>query len=252
MQHPNDHRARIRDQYGRWAKAGAAPSTQGQSGRLDPVEKAKSIGYTDAQLASVPAGAVMGLGCGNPAALAGLQPGQSVLDIGCGGGLDAFLAARAVGKTGRVFGVDPTPEMIQKAEENARRDDYPNLQFKQGSVERLPLADDSIDVVISNCVINHCTDKLSAFREIHRVLRPGGKMCIADLVVIGPIPQDLLQDLLWGAWLAAASGRQEYLDAIDKARFRNVAVSSQGLFGTAQADPRLAGKIESLQITAYK
>lgn len=251
MTQGNDHRVRVRDQYGNLAK-GAAPSSQGQGGRLDPVEKARSIGYTDAQLALVPAGAVMGLGCGNPTAVAGLQPGQTVLDIGCGGGLDAFLAARAVGKTGKVFGVDPTPEMIQKAADNARRGDYPNLQFKQGSVERLPIADDSIDVVISNCVINHSPDKLSAFREIRRVLRPGGRMCIADLVVGCPVTPDLLQDPLWGVWLAAASGRQEYVAAIEKAGFQNVAVSSQGLFGTAQADPRLAGKIENLQITAYK
>jgi arsenite methyltransferase len=251
MTHRNDHRVRVRDQYGNLAK-GAAPSSQGQGGRLDPVEKARSIGYTDAQLALVPAGAVMGLGCGNPTAIAGLQPGQAVLDIGCGGGLDAFLAARAVGKTGKVFGVDPTPEMIQKAADNARRGDYPNLQFKQGSVERLPIADDSIDVVISNCVINHSPDKLSAFREIRRVLKPGGRMCIADLVVACPVPPDLLQDPLWGVWLAAASGRQQYVAAIEKAGFQNVVVSSQGLFGTAQADPRLAGKIENLQITAYK
>lgn len=250
MTHRNDHRVRVRDQYGNLAK-GAAPSSQGQGGRLDPVEKARSIGYTDAQLALVPAGAVMGLGCGNPTAVAGLQPGQTVLDIGCGGGLDAFLAARAVGKTGKVFGIDPTPEMIQKAADYARRGDYPNLQFKLGSVERLPIADDSIDVVISNCVINHCPDKLSGFREIRRVLRPGGRMCISDLVVVGPIPPDLLQDPLWGVWLAVASGRQEYVAAIKKAGFQNLAVSSQGLFATAQADPRLAGKIENLQITAY-
>jgi SAM-dependent methyltransferase len=262
MKRREDHRRRIQRRYGGLAK-GDASSRKGEGGRFHPVEQAKRIGYTDAELSRVPAGAIMGMGCGNPTALAELRPGETVLDIGCGGGLDAFLAADAVGKSGKVFGVDPTRQMVEKARENARSGDYGNVRFEQGEVEHLPIGDDSrrrlpgvqpptVDVVISNCVINHCLDKLAAFREILRVLRPGGRMHIADLVTVGKFSREVFDDRVWGAWLTAASGRQEYLEAIRKAGFTNISVSSQGLFGMTEADQRLAGRIESIRVTARK
>jgi len=251
MKRREDHRRRIQRRYAGLAK-GDASSRKGEGGRFHPVEQAKRIGYTDAELSRVPAGAIMGMGCGNPTALAELLPGETVLDIGCGGGLDAFLAADAVGKSGKVLGVDPTRQMVEKARENARSGDYGNVRFEQGEVEHLPIGDDSVDVVISNRVINHCLDKLAAFREILRVLRPGGRMHIADLVTVGKFSREVFDDRVWGAWLTAASGRQEYLEAIRKAGFRNISVSSQGLFGMAEADQRLAGRIESIRVTAHR
>lgn len=251
MKRREDLRRRMQRRYAGLA-SGDASSRKGEAGRLAPVEQAKRIGYTEAELSRVPAGAIMGMGCGNPTALAELCPGETVLDVGCGGGLDAFLAADAVGKTGKVLGVDPTGQMVERARENARSGDYGNVRFEQGEVEYLPFADDSVDVVISNCVINHCMDKLAVFEEILRVLRPGGRMHIADLVTVGKFPLGVSDDPVWGAWLTAASGQQEYLDAIRKAGFRNISVSSQGLFNMAEADERLAGKIESIRVTARK
>ena len=231
---------------------GDATSRKGESRRLAPVEQAKSIGYTEAELARVPAGAIMGMGCGNPIAMAELRLGETVLDVGCGGGLDAFLAAHFVGKTGKVIGVDPTPQMFERARENARSGDYRNVEFEQGEVEHLPLDDYSVDVVISNCVLNHCLNKRIAFEEVRRVLRPGGRMHVTDLVTTREIPQEAFDDPLWGAWLTAASSREQYIDAIHSAGFTDIRVSSAGFFDMAEADSRLAGRIESIQVTARK
>jgi ubiquinone/menaquinone biosynthesis C-methylase UbiE len=218
----------------------------------DPMKHAKSIGYTDEQLASVPAVAVQGMGCGNPTALAALRPGETVLDLGCGGGLDVFLAARRVGPEGKVIGIDAKAEMIEKARENARKGGYPHVEFHVGCVEQLPFPDDSIDVVISNCVLNYCRDKVAAFREVLRVLRAGGRICIADLVTVGEFPESILNDRVWGDWLRSASGEEEYLNAIRAAGFKDVLVASRGTFGMAESDDRLAGRIVNIQVAARK
>lgn len=250
----NDHeelRQRAQRRYAGIA-SGAASSREREPGRLEPIEQAKSLGYTEAELSHVPAGAIMGMGCGNPTALADLRPGETVLDVGCGGGLDAFLAANAVGKTGHVFGVDATPQMIEKARENAQAGGYDNTTFEQGEVEHLPLKEGCVDVVISNCVLNHCPDKRAAFEEILRVLKPGGRMHLTDLVTCGEFPRVVFGDPVWGAWLAVASAGQEYLDGIRQAGFRDIHISSQGPFGMAEADPRLAGRIENIRAVARK
>jgi SAM-dependent methyltransferase len=219
------------------------------------VEQAKAIGYSEQELESVPTEAVMGMGCGNPTALAELRKGETVLDLGCGGGLDAFLAAQRVGETGKVIGVDMTPEMIERARRNAARGDYQNVEFHAAEIESLPLEDDSTDVILSNCVINHSPDKPGAFKEAFRVLRPGGRMLIADLVIGAAVPEEVVRglDAAWAAWFATCPlEKQEYLDTIGEAGFRDVAVVAECAFDCPGMDARLRGNLISIQVKARK
>jgi SAM-dependent methyltransferase len=220
----------------------------------DSVEYAKSIGYSEQEMKSVPHEAALTHGCGNPTALAELKEGQIILDLGCGGGLDVFLAAQKVGQKGRVIGLDSSPEIVEKANTSAGKGNYKNVEFKVAKIEKLPIPDDSVDVVISNCVINHSPDKLAVFREVHRVLKPGGRMFVSDLVTAGELSKDSLRsvDKIWVQWLAVASGRQEYLNAIRGAGFRIITVLTEGSFPMAEADDMLKGKIISIQIKGSK
>ncbi|MEN6306741.1 MAG: methyltransferase domain-containing protein [Anaerohalosphaeraceae bacterium] len=241
----------FKDYYDKVAKEGHSPHAASAASK-DSFTKSLSIGYSEQELHSVPEGAVMGMGCGNPVALAKLQPGQTVLDIGCGGGLDVFLAARIVGRQGHVIGLDGSCDMLARAKAGAAEGDYQNIEFLLGDLENIPLKDNSVDVVISNCVINHAADKVRAFREILRCLKPGGRMLISDLVIEGTFSEDVLRDEIWGAWIANALAKQEYLKAIDSAGFRELVIVSETQFAMSEADPRLKGKIHSLNIEACK
>jgi arsenite methyltransferase len=234
----------------RYAKIAAGAECH--AGHADPMAHAKSFGYSEEELKTVPVEAVMSLGCGNPVALSELRQGEIVLDLGCGGGLDAFLAAQRVDPTGRVIGVDVTPEMVKRANETAGKASLANVEFKHASIERLPLDDGSVDVAISNCVMNHCSDKVRAFEEVYRVLKPRGRMCISDLVTAGEFSEDALKDEVWGEWLRVAQSKSDYLRAIEQAGFQEVTVKGEASFPMAENDDRLKGRIVSILVTARK
>ncbi|MCX7919287.1 MAG: arsenite methyltransferase [bacterium] len=185
----------------------------------------KKLGYSDKELNAVPKGANLGLGCGNPVALATLKKGETVLDLGSGAGFDCFLAAKQVGKSGHVIGVDMTPEMLDKARENAQKGKYDNVEFRLGEIENLPVADNSVDVIISNCVINLSPDKNRVFKEAYRVLKPGGRLMVSDLVLLRPLPPEIKNSIeAYIGCLSGASLKKDYLKAINQAGFKNVKI----------------------------
>jgi arsenite methyltransferase len=191
-----------------------------------PSPTSHDLGYSDEERASAPAGADLGLGCGNPQAIAALKPGERVLDLGSGAGFDALLAARQVGPGGHVIGVDMTPEMIARARANARTIALSNVEFRLGEIEQLPVADASVDVIISNCVINLSPDKPAVFREAFRVLAPGGRVAISDIVATAPLPGDIAQDLdAYTGCIAGAALISDTERMLRSAGFENVRVT---------------------------
>ena len=191
----------------------------------------KKVGYSDEEISAAPEGANLGFGCGNPVAIASLREGDTVLDLGSGAGFDAFLAAKRVGKIGRVIGVDMTPEMITKAKENARKGNYTNVEFRLGEIETLPVDNSSVNVVISNCVINLSPDKEQVFKEAFRVLKPGGRLMISDLVLTKGLPKLLKESVeAYVGCLAGAIKRDEYLKHITMAGFQDVKVISESSY----------------------
>lgn len=194
-------------------------------------EFGKLIGYTDEELDAVPEGANLGLGCGNPVALASLREGEVVLDLGSGAGFDCFLAARRVGRNGKVVGVDMTPEMIEKARENARKAGFENVEFRLGEIENLPAADNSADAVISNCVINLSPEKEKVFAETFRVLKPGGRLMVSDIVLLSELPEVIRSNVrAYTACLGGAVMVDEYLGMIREAGFADVSVVEKSEF----------------------
>jgi len=197
----------------------------------DACEISRKIGYTEEELRTVPQGANLGLGCGNPVALASLREGEIVLDLGSGAGFDCFLAGIKVGETGKVIGVDMTPEMIEKARENAGKGNYRNVEFRLGEIENLPVADNSADVIISNCVINLSPDKGRVFQEAFRVLRPEGRMMVSDIVLLKKLP-NFIKNSVEGyiGCLSGAIMKEEYLGFISAAGFQEVAILEETPF----------------------
>jgi len=219
----------VREGYARIAKQGGSccsPASSCCGSTTDLTQDiSKKIGYTEEELTSVPDGANLGLGCGNPVALASLREGETVLDLGAGAGFDCFLAADKVGKNGRVIGVDMTPEMIEKARENVKKGDYGNVEFRLGEIENLPVADNSVDAVISNCVINLAPDKGKVFREAFRVLKPGGRLMVSDIVLLKELPDFIKNSIAaYIGCVSGAIGRDEYLGAIKAAGFQETRV----------------------------
>lgn len=222
-------RQAVRETYARVAEApaggGCAPSCCGGTTAIQPTA-AEALGYVREDVESVPEGAEMGLGCGNPQAIAALKVGETVLDLGSGGGFDCFLAARQVGDRGRVIGVDMTPAMLSKARANAVKGDYSNVEFRLGEIENLPVADDSVDVILSNCVINLSPDKRRVFAEAFRTLKPGGRLAISDVVATAEIPDTVKQDLaLHACCVAGAASIAEVEEALHTARFEQVSIT---------------------------
>ena len=201
-------------------------------GRPDPAEAiSTAIGYSAEELKSVPAGANLGLGCGNPVALASLREGETVMDLGSGAGFDSFLAAAWVGKTGRVIGVDMTPEMLDRARANAQKGGYKNVEFRLGEIEHLPAADQSVEVILSNCVVNLSPDKTQVFRDAFRVLKPAGRLMVSDIVLLHELPEVIKTSIAaYIGCLAGALLRDEYLSAIRAAGFQDVEILEESAF----------------------
>lgn len=228
----------VKSKYASLAKSGLS------TGQTGVRAVAEAFGYTAEQLASIPAEANMGVSCGNPTAFASLKPDEVVVDLGCGGGLDVFLAARRVGPHGKAIGIDMTPEMLDLARRNAAKADggapIKNVEFYQATIDRLPLADASVDCVISNCVINLAPDKPAVFREIVRVLKPGGRLAVSDIALKRPLPAEIADDLAaYTGCIAGAVLIEEYCRQLTEAGFAHVDVVDTG------ADLNAYAKVEN-------
>jgi arsenite methyltransferase len=223
-----DVRDIVRDKYGEIANTKSpccGPATPCCEASRQAENMSMEIGYSVKEVESVPDDANLGLGCGNPTALASLKEGEVVLDLGSGGGLDCFLAAQKVGKEGKVIGVDMTPEMVSLARKNAAKGNYTNVEFRLGEIENFPVADSTIDVIISNCVINLSPDKRRVFQEAYRVLKPGGRFMISDIVLLKPLPDFIKESIhAYVSCVAGALLKDDYISAITSAGFENVNV----------------------------
>lgn len=223
----------VRTGYGRIATEGTSccsPSSPCCGSNL-ALEISKKIGYSDEDLNRIPQEANLGLGCGNPVALASLKEGEIVLDLGSGTGMDCFLAAIKVGPKGRVIGVDMTPEMVAKARKIAEKEGYKNVEFRLGEIENLPVANNSIDVIISNCVINLSPDKKRVFEEVYRVLKPGGRFMISDLVLLKPLPGFIKESVeTYIGCLSGAGLKEDYINLIKQAGFNDIRIIKENPF----------------------
>lgn len=255
----------VKERYGQIARGRRSCCGAASEGGDRATKAAAAIGYAQADLEAVPEGANLGLGCGNPLALAQIRPGDTVLDLGSGAGFDAFLAAPRVGPEGRVIGVDMTEDMIAQARANAERAGCANVEFRLGEIESLPVEDGSVDLVISNCVLNLVPDKAQAFREIARVLKPGGRMLVSDIVRRGEFPDWLKQDAdAYAGCIGGASEQDEYLALARAAGLTDIEVLSETdavdlltsstdcCCDVGEAAEALRGRVFSISVSARK
>ncbi len=250
-------RSEVRENYGkvaesRKASCGCSPSSCcGTPNGLTAADISLALGYSGEDVTAVPEGANMGLGCGNPQAIASLQPSETVLDLGSGGGFDCFLAARAVGDKGHVIGVDMTPEMITKSRRNAEKASLGNVDFRLGELENLPVANGIVDVIISNCVINLSPEKEKVFSEAFRVLKPGGRLAISDVVATAELPDDLKKDMaFYTGCIAGASPIQKLESMLHRAGFDNIQIKPKAESRIFIRDWIPGSKIEDYVVSA--
>ena len=245
----------VREGYARIAQnssscCGPSKSCCGSAKTAESISR--KMGYSDEELKTAPEGANLGLGCGNPVAIASLKAGETVLDLGSGAGFDCFLAAGKVGKSGKVIGVDMTPEMLEKARGNAENGDYGNVEFRLGEIENLPLADGSVDAIISNCVINLAPDKRRVFAEAFRVLKPGGRLMVSDIVLLKEIPDSIRNSIeAYISCIAGAETKDNYLAAVKAAGFIGVEIVDQTAFPVEflTNDPTVQAVVKNLSLT---
>lgn len=248
----------VREGYGKIAKQDSSCYTPVRSccGNTDLAQDiSRKIGYTEEELKAVPEGANLGLGCGNPIALASLKEGEVVLDLGSGAGFDCFLAANQVGKTGKVIGVDMTAEMLDRARENARKGNFDNVEFRLGEIENLPVGDNQVDAIISNCVINLSPNKKRVFQEAFRALRPGGRLMVSDIVLLKELPAEIKNSVAaYVGCVAGAITKKEYLEAIQVAGFKETKVLGEATFPTEflANDPTAREVAKNLKLSREK
>ncbi len=265
----------VRERYGNIAKNSGSCCSSNKSccsGTSAAEAVSKNIGYSDEDIKAVPEGANLGLGCGNPVALASLQEGETVLDLGSGAGFDCFLASAKVGKQGKVIGVDMTPEMLEKARNNAEKGGYSNVEFRLGEIENLPVADGTVNAIISNCVINLSPDKRRVFKEAYRVLQPGGRLMVSDIVLLKEIPEAIRNSIeAYVSCIGGAETKEKYLSAIADAGFTEVEILDETGFPaefitsepdvqdmikkmglSARAVGEIAGSVVSVKVCGFK
>jgi len=243
----------VKGRYARIAKQDKETCCPSCTGGASSILQTKGIGYRREDLEHIPEEAIMGLGCGNPAAIADLQAGEVVLDLGAGAGVDVFLAANKVGPTGRVIGVDMTEEMVDKAKGIAKDHGYHNVEFRLGEIEKLPVEDKSVDAIISNCVINLSPDKSKVFREAYRALKTGGRLTVSDIVSEGALPDEIKTDSsAWACCIGGALEQQEYLEKIKKAGFEHIEIVSSREFYVENKANQTKEKLLSITVKAYK
>jgi len=243
----------VKGRYGQIAKQDQQSCCPSCSGGASSILQSEGIGYKREDLERVPEEAIMGLGCGNPTAIADLKAGEVVLDLGSGAGVDVFLAASKVGPTGKAIGVDMTKEMIDKAKRIAANHGYQNVEFRLGEMENLPVEDEYVDAIISNCVVNLSPDKSKVFQEAYRALKPGGRLMVSDIVSEGALPDEIKTDSnAWACCIGGALEQQEYLGKIREAGFKDIDTVSSREFHIENKTNQVQEKLFSITVKAYK
>ncbi|HAR95512.1 MAG TPA: arsenite S-adenosylmethyltransferase [Deltaproteobacteria bacterium] len=244
----NEVKKTVQAAYGLIAQTGMSCCSGGCG--CDTSGLARSLGYSESELSLLPDGANLGLSCGNPTALAGLKEGEVVLDLGSGAGFDCFVVSPKVGPSGKVIGVDMTPAMLERARENAKRGNFTNVEFRLGEIENLPMGDNSVDVVISNCVINLSPNKKRVFQEIHRVLKPGGRIAISDMALLKELPEKIRQSMeAYTGCIAGAVLVEEYRRLVEESGIKGIKLTVSGAsscFSPDTTDPIAKGVLDHL------